>query len=276
MATNWWTPDEVDTSAPSPARVYDVHLGGAHNFAADRELAAQAARIMPELPALLQANRRFLIRTVRFLVAAGVTQFLDLGSGIPTVDNVHEVAQGADPRARVVYVDYDPVAAAHARLLLRDTAGVAVVQADLRDPDTVLADPAVATTLDLDQPVALLAVAVMHFVPDADDPAGLLHRYLEALAPSSCLALTHATAGDDHPQQTAAAAALYAARIPGFTLRSHEQIAGWLSGLQVLDPGVVFLNQWHPELPPEPPRSACSTLPAYGAVAYRRLPSTAG
>lgn len=188
-----WVPEDVDWRKPSPARVYDAQLGGAHNFEVDREVARQVAKVMPELPALLRANRSFLRRSVRFLIEAGVTQFLDLGSGIPTVGNVHEVAQAIDPACRVAYVDIDRVAVAHGRRLLAGNPNAVARRGDLRLPETVLADPAVRATLDFGRPVAMLMVAVLHFVADADRPAEIVRRLLAEAVPGSYLVLSHGT-----------------------------------------------------------------------------------
>jgi hypothetical protein len=188
-----WVPEDVDWRKPSPARVYDAQLGGAHNFEVDREVARQVAKVMPELPALLRANRSFLRRSVRFLIEAGITQFLDLGSGIPTVGNVHEVAQAIDPACRVAYVDIDRVAVAHGRRLLAGNPNAVARRGDLRLPETVLADPAVRATLDFGRPVAMLMVAVLHFVADADRPAEIVRRLLAEAVPGSYLVLSHGT-----------------------------------------------------------------------------------
>jgi hypothetical protein len=167
-----WAPEGVDLDRPSAARVYDYFLGGAHNFAVDRELAEQIARMTPNIGDTMRANRSFLRRAVRFLVGEGITQFLDIGSGISTVGNVHEVAQQADPRSVVVYVDVDPIAASHSSAILAGNPQTAVVQADARDTDRILFDPQVRRLLDFSKPVAVLLLGVLHFIPDSDDPAG--------------------------------------------------------------------------------------------------------
>ncbi|MEU4745246.1 SAM-dependent methyltransferase, partial [Actinosynnema sp. NPDC023658] len=188
---------DIDLSRPSPARVYDVHLGGAHNFRVDREAAQRITEAMPDLPRVLRANRAFLRRAVRYLVGRGITQFLDLGSGTPTPGNVHEVARDADPDCRVVHVDVDPVAVAHSRVALGGTDRAAVVEADLRRPRDVLTHPDALRTLDLTRPVGVLMFAVLHFVPDADEPGVIVREYLDAVVPGSYLALSHAGADGD-------------------------------------------------------------------------------
>lgn len=243
-----WAPTEVDLERPSVARVYDYYLGGLHNFPVDRAMAARAVDEWPDLPQIMQANRAFLRRAVRYAVDAGIHQFLDIGSGIPTVGNVHEVAQAADPQARVVYVDVDPVAVAHSRALLEGDRSTRVVQADFCDPDAVLSDPAVRELLDLDQPIALLVVALLHFVPDARDPGGLLARYREAMAPGSLLVLSHASAdgapayADDHQD-------LYRRTGTPMRMRSRDEVTALFDGFTIVDPGVVFFPLWHPDDP---------------------------
>ncbi|OLB75879.1 MAG: hypothetical protein AUI14_20190, partial [Actinobacteria bacterium 13_2_20CM_2_71_6] len=188
-----WAPQEIDINVPSAARMYDYYLGGAHNFAADRELAEQALRAMPDGRFLARTNRAFLRRAVRFLARAGIRQFLDIGSGIPTAGNVHEVAKQVTPDARVAYVDIDPVAVSHAQALLAADPRTGALRGDLRRPDRILADPALGAIVDLDQPVAVLLLAVCHFVPDSDDPAGIIAQLRAALAPGSHLVISHGT-----------------------------------------------------------------------------------
>ena len=171
-----WAPDEIDIERPSVARMYDYFLGGSHNFAADRELAERARQVFPDAPYVVRANRAFLRRAVTALSGLGVDQFLDLGSGIPTVGNVHEIAHAADPSAQVIYVDADPVAAAHATALLQGERRVGVLHADLRDPQAIVSAAADSGRLDFSRPVAVLLVSVLPFVPDEDDPAGIVAR----------------------------------------------------------------------------------------------------
>lgn len=243
-----WAPGSIDLERPSAARIYDYCLGGWHNFAADRATAEQTIRLMPELPRVMRSNRSFLRRAVQFCLGAGVRQFLDLGSGIPTVGNVHEVAQRVDPRARVVYVDVDPVAVAHSQAILADTAGAAAILADLRDPERILADEQLRGLLDLDRPVAVLMVAVLHFVPDSDDPAGIVARYRSATAPGSYLALSHATFEGD-PDRFASAKDQYERAVTPVTLRSRDEIAALFAGFDLVEPGLVRTPLWRPESP---------------------------
>ena len=243
-----WVPVEVDLSRPSAARVYDYYLGGSHNLEVDRHMAREAISLWPDLPAIMQSNRAFLRRSVRYAAGQGITQFLDIGSGIPTVGNVHEVAQQADPRARVVYVDSDPVAVAHSRAILAGDEHTAVVHADLREPETILEDPTVRATLDLDQPVAVLMVAVLHFVGDHDDPFGAVARIRDRLASGSHLVLSHASA-EGRPEAAARHRELYSRTPTPMTMRSRDEIARFFDGFDLIDPGLVWLPLWRPEDP---------------------------
>ena len=243
-----WVPAEVDLSRPSAARVYDYYLGGSHNLEVDRRMAREAISLWPDLPTIMQANRAFLRRSVRYLAERGVTQFLDIGSGIPTVGNVHEAAQQARPGARVVYVDHDPVAVAHSRAILADDEWTAVIHADVREPETILEDPTVRTTLDLSQPVAVLMVAVLHFVSDEDDPFGAVARTRDRLAPGSHLVLSHAS-DEGRPDAAASHRELYSRTPTPMTMRSREQIAGFFDGFDLVDPGLVWLPLWRPDDP---------------------------
>jgi len=240
----------ADIERPSPARIYDYWLGGSNNFAADREVAERAAAAMPTLRAAIWANRAFLRRVVKHLVTEhGITQFLDLGSGVPTVGNVHEIAQGADPSCRVLYVDIDPVAVAHGHSLLADNKQAAVIHADLRHPATVLEHPQLDMLLDLDKPVAVLMIAVLHFIPDTEHPDRIVHAYRDAVAPGSYLALSHAAPDLAHPDEQSEMVDDYqrSTKVP-FIHRTPDQLAGWIEdGFTVEEPGIVQVNEWHPE-----------------------------
>ena|SRR5690242_12493455 len=244
----------VDSDRPNVARMYDYFLGGSHNFAADREAAERAAAALPRIRPLLRHNRAFLGRCVRALLAEGVDQFLDLGSGIPTVGNVHEVAQAADPAARVVYVDIDAVAVAHGEHLLRDNPNATALQADLRDPAGILDHPAITGLLDFDRPVAVLLVSVLHFVPDADDPAGIVAAYRDRLAPGSHLAISHAWLEDLPPEagDVGTFSKVYAQTGTPLTYRTRDQITGLFDRTTLLDPGVVPVPTWRPGKPLAP------------------------
>lgn len=243
-----WAPEGIDIDKPSPARIYDYHLGGRHNFPVDRDVAEQVARIAPEFPVILRANRDFLRRAVEFLVDAGIRQFLDLGSGIPTACNVHEIAQQAMPDARVVYVDVDPVAFAHSREILRGDPRAAAVHVDLRDVAGVLRSPEVGRLIDFSQPVGLLMVAVLHFIPDCDDLEGVLTSYRHALPGGSHLVISHgASDADLAPEGADEALDVYSRRVTEFTLRDKVAVTRMFSGWELVEPGVVLINEWHPD-----------------------------
>jgi SAM-dependent methyltransferase len=259
-----WAPEGVSLDQPSPARIYDYLLGGSHNSAADRAVARQVIEAMPDAVAVARANRAFLYRAVRFLVDAGVRQFLDLGSGIPTAGNVHEIAQRAASDARVVYVDVDPVAVAHSRALLAGNERTAVIQADLRDPDRILRSGQARGLLDLDQPVGLLMVAILHVIPDADDPAGLVGRFRDAVPTGSYLVIGHGT-GDSRPEETGRIQEISRRTPTPLTPRSHEQIGRFFAGFDLVDPGLVWAPQWRPD-PDDKPDPHPERAANYGGV----------
>ena len=255
-----WAPEGIDIERPSAARIYDYWLGGTHNFAIDREVARQMIAAAPETPLIMQANRAFLHRAVRFLVDEGVRQFLDIGSGIPTLGNVHEVAQKTAPEARVAYVDIDPVAVAHSRHILADAEHTVVIQEDLRQPEQILNHPDVRNLFDFGEPVGLLLLAVVHFLPDSDDAVGVIGRLRDALPPGSYLALSHAT-GDGLSPEAAQRWADLSRRTPTpATPRTRAEVQRLFAGFDLVDPGLVWSPQWRPEHPDEvgdhPERSA--------------------
>jgi len=246
MSRPQWAPSGIDLSRPSAARVYDYYLGGSHNFAVDRKMADEAIRLWPELPAMMQANRSFLRRAVRYLASQGISQFVDIGSGIPTVGNVHEIAQHENPQARVVYVDNDPVAVTHSRAILAQTAGATVVEADLRHPDEILADPQVRALLDTGRPVALLLVAVLHFVPEQEDPYAAVTALCDGLPAGSHLVISHASS-DGQPDLAATHQQLYERTPTPMTMRTGEQIGAFFSRLEMVPPGLVPIPLWRPD-----------------------------
>ncbi|MPZ26734.1 MAG: hypothetical protein GEV12_09800 [Micromonosporaceae bacterium] len=243
-----WAPERVDIDRPSAARGYDYLLGGSHNFAVDREAAHQAMAMMPDLVMQAQANRAFLYRAVGYLVEAGVRQFLDIGSGVPTVGNVHEVAQRVDPQARVVYVDIDPVAVAHSQAMLAGNPLATVVQEDLRSPAGILGHPEVRRLLDLEAPVGLLMLAMLHAIPDSDQPHRIVGQLRDALAPGSHLAISHATP-DGRPDVWERVVQLSGQSSYPLTPRSRSDVERFFSGLELVDPGLVWVPQWRPEHP---------------------------
>jgi len=234
---------------PHPARIYNIWLGGKDGYAADRQAAAEVAACRPQVVAGARANRAFLARAVRYLAGpCGIRQFIDVGPGLPAPDSTHQVAQAIAPQARVVYVDNDPLVLAHARALL--TSGregcCEYVDADLRDPETILKEA--ARTLDFTQPAALLLVAVLHFLTDADNPAGIVAALGAALGPGgSFVAISHLTA-DFAPEEVAAGVAAYNALVPaGITARTHAQVTALFGGLPLAPPGVVPVTEWRPD-----------------------------
>ncbi|MEU2060616.1 SAM-dependent methyltransferase [Streptomyces sp. NPDC013455] len=247
-----WAPRSIDISVPSVSRIYDYYLGGSHNFEVDREAARKAMKFMPGLPKIMQANRAFMRRAVRFAAGEGITQFLDIGSGIPTFGNVHEVAQAAVPGAHVVYVDHDPVAVAHSEAVLAGNEDTDVIAADLRKPQEILASPRLDRLIDLNRPVALLLVAILHFVEDADDPYAAVAELREALAPGSMLILTHASyEGIPVPAERAEGAVdVYKDIRNPLIMRSREEIARFFEGYDMVEPGLVPMPHWRPESEP--------------------------
>ncbi|MCC8246059.1 SAM-dependent methyltransferase [Saccharothrix luteola] len=242
-----WVPEGIDTTVPSVARTYDYLLGGAHNLAVDRAMGDQMVKVLPGARDLVRLNRSFLRRAVTYLAQRGVRQFLDIGSGIPTVGNVHEIAQEVAPDCRVVYVDKDPVAIAHSRLLLADDPNTAAVRADLREPEDVLGRPEVTGLLDFDEPVALLLLLVVHFVRPEEEPGELLARYRDRLAPGSFMVISHATA--DHRAETmrrAAATVRESRSKDNLVYRTHAEVTELFDGYELVEPGVVGHALWRP------------------------------
>jgi hypothetical protein len=252
-----WVPAEVDTRRANVARVYDYLLGGTHNFLADQDVGRAIVAVEPNARAIGQANRAFLGRAVRHLAAAGVRQFLDIGSGIPTQGNVHEVAQDAAPDARVVYADIDPVAIAHSKALLAATSGASIIEGDLRAPETVLARAAGTGLIDFSQPTGVLLNAVVHFIPDEGDPWGIIATLRDALAPGSYLVVCHGTE-EGAPNVAHAAEKVYQRTVQaGLHMRPRADIERFFDGLELIDPGLVAIPYWRPEPPdslPEPGR----------------------
>lgn len=260
--------DTFDTSVAHPARVYDAWLGGKDHFAADRRAAEQVVAANPGIVPGVRSNRAFLIRAVRHLVTeAGIRQFLDLGTGLPSANNVHEVAQAAAPDSRVVYVDFDPIVLAHARALLTGAPGtVDYIQADIRDPARILAEA--ARTLDLDRPVAVMLLMTMQFVPDADRPYDVVRAYLDAVPSGSYLVLSHPASDGGTPAQVANRATERYNQLVAtpMTRRDRAQVLAFFDGLELLEPGLVPMTQWRPEPGEKQPDRPS---PAYCAVARK-------
>jgi hypothetical protein len=261
---------KIDITKPHTARIYDYLLGGKDNFAVDRATAEKAMQSWRSVRTAARENRAFLGRAVRYLVReAGIRQFLDIGTGLPAANNVHEVAQGIVPECRVVYADNDPIVLAHARALLASSAEghTAYIDADLREPEKILASPAVAETLDLSQPVALMLMAILHFVPDEDNPVHIMSTLLDALPSGSYLAASHATLEYDPVGVSGAGRAYQASGMTG-QLRTADEFSELVfRGLRMVDPGVVPVSEWRPD--GDGPRPLAAEISTNGGVARK-------
>ncbi|WTG92320.1 SAM-dependent methyltransferase [Kitasatospora sp. NBC_01560] len=255
---------------PHSARVYDYLIGGKTNFEADRTAADASVAAWPALPVSMRTTRTFMQRVVRNLVQEhGVRQFLDIGTGIPTSPNVHEIAQAVAPETRVAYVDNDPIVLTHARALMASSAAgrTCYVDADLREPDAILGAPELREVLDLSKPVALSLIAIVHFVLDQDDPQGLVRRFMDALAPGSFLALTVFT-GDTDPVGVGGVGREYNARGIPLQIRDKKETLAFFDGYELLDPGVTLVHHWRPDADAAPVRD--QDIAMYGGVAVKR------
>jgi SAM-dependent methyltransferase len=258
-----WVPPGVDMKRANVARVYDYWLGGTHNFLADQDAGRAIAAVEPLMRDIARTNRAFLGRAVRFLSAAGIDQFLDIGSGIPTSGNVHEIAQAVNPEARVAYVDVDPVAIAHSKAILAGNDNAAIVDADVREPEKILAHATVGRLIDFSKPAGLILMVVLHFISDAEDPWRLIATLRDALAPGSYLVLGHATDDGKKPNVAQATETAYnrsvATRIH---LRSRAEIGRLFDGFELVDPGLVYASRWRPG----PSDDAPDVLAEYGTL----------
>jgi O-methyltransferase involved in polyketide biosynthesis len=256
---------DFDTSVPHIARVYDYWLGGKDNFAADRVMGERTLQAYPNLVYSVRANRAFLVRTVRFLAGQGIRQFLDIGTGIPTANNTHEVAQRIAPDSRIVYVDNDPVVLSHAKALLKSTpeGACAYIDADLRDPDAILA--AAADTLDFTEPVAVMLIAVMHFVGDDAQASAIMRRLTAACVPGSYVALSHAASDIDAAQMAEMVRRLNESTAEKTTLRDRAGVTRLFDGLELVEPGVIRAAEWRPDTDLE----AASPAALWGGVARK-------
>lgn len=262
-----WVPSTVDVSVPSMARAYDYLLGGAHNFEADRMLIQQAEQMMPGLRKLVRMNRAFLGRAVRYMISQGVRQFLDVGAGIPTVGSLHQVAHKEDPTCRVVYVDRDPVAVAHSELILSGEERVAIVRADIRDPEGIFDSPEARGLLDPDEPVGVLMLFMLHWVPDEWGPRDLLTRYRDRLAPGSHLAITHASHDRKKEEITGVADLVQRSQSrESVQLRTHAEIETMFEGFELVDPGLVGCGLWRPSGPADISDEADLNVQFYAGV----------
>ncbi|MFJ3788866.1 SAM-dependent methyltransferase [Kitasatospora sp. NPDC090091] len=261
-------PADLRPDVPHPARMYDYYLGGKDHFPADREAAERALAANPEFRSTARANRAFLRRAVRHVAGLGLDQYLDIGTGIPTAGNTHEIAQAENPHARVVYVDNDPIVLSHARALMAGTTlgRTTVIQADLRDPAGLLAAAEAEGILDLGRPVALVLAAVLHFLRDEERPDKVVRELIDALAPGSHLVLSHGTADFIPAAVRDRVIGIYDKATAPLVGRSRDQVRSFLDGLEVLDPGVVTVPLWRPDTTPAPDADRVSM---YGAVARK-------
>lgn len=250
MTEELQVPAGVDPTVPAPARMYDYYLGGTNNFPVDRETADKIMAIVPELSDSAWANRGFHQRAARWLAEQGIRQFIDIGSGLPTVGNTHEVVRPVIPDARVVYVDIDPMVLAYSEQLLMGNKYARVILADLREPDAVLGHPEMQAMIDFSKPAGLLMTAVLHFVPPSSDPWGLVARYVGALAPGSYLALSHLTDEKTPARAVQTAVAAYAKATEHIYFRSKTDVARFFDGLELVSPcegvrpDVVHVGEW--------------------------------
>ena len=268
-----WHVTPPDTTLPNAARIYDFLLGGKDNFTVDREAAARLLELIPDGAGACQDNRQFLGRAVRYLTAErGIRQFIDIGTGLPTQGNVHEIAQGIAPEARVVYVDYDPIVITHANALLAKQPSVIAHQGDLREPEKIIGHPAVQEHIDFSKPMAILLVAVMHFVTEGEDPGHIAQVLKDAMPPGSYLVLTHITADDIDHKASEAAQRVYQGASAPVVPRSHAEIMGFFEGLALVEPGVVNVRDWRPTVQRHPGRQRSLM---YGGVGLKRWRATA-
>lgn len=263
---------DIDTTRPHPARIYDYGLGGKNHFAADREVAEKVLAAVPSLRIAARENRAFLGRAVRFLARdAGIRQFLDIGTGLPTTGNVHEVAQQVAPESRILYADNDPLVLAHARALLTSSpeGRTGYIEADLRDPRSILSDAVTRDILDFDRPVALMLVAVLHFLTDADDPARIIATLLDALPAGSYLVASHTTTEHSTPSTKVAGVSAYQSSGIPLQPRDSDDFARLaFPGLELVPPGVVLVSEWRPD--EDGPRPTPSEVSFYCGVARKQ------
>ncbi|MEU5311398.1 SAM-dependent methyltransferase [Streptomyces sp. NPDC021562] len=257
-------PVEIDTSKPHPARIYDYLLGGKDNYDVDRQAADRLAAVAPEVFIGVRANRAFLQRAVRHVVDSGVRQILDVGTGLPTSPNIHEVAQQLAPDVRVAYVDNDPIVKAHGDALLSRSGSTSIVLADLRDPRSVVDHPEVRRVIDFGRPVALFLVAILHFVRDDEEPERIVATLRDALPPGSFLVLSHATA--DFADRSDAQA-VYNNATATMTLRPRDRVERFFEGFDLVEPGVAQVPFWRPETTPP---AGSEQIGFYGGVAVKK------
>jgi len=255
--------EQIDTSRPHPARMYDYFLGGKDNYQVDREAAQEILDLSPDVVMGARANRDFLQRAVRFLVESGVQQIIDIGTGIPTSPNTHEVAQAVSKDVRVAYIDNDPIVATHAGGRLLGTGNTGFFLGDMREPASILQHPTIGELIDFDQPVALMLVSVLHFVTDEQDPVGMIAAYRDVLPAGSHLVLTHAT-GDFHRDEVDEVTKVYQRSTAPLRARSYDEVLPLFAGFDLVEPGLVQVPMWRPDT--EFDHDEVARTPVYGAI----------
>lgn len=272
MSSNDWIPKQIDMETLSAARVYDYILGGHHNFEVDRQAARHLYETWPNLEESIRVNRAFLQRATAFFLDTGIDQFVDVGSGIPTVGHVHELALEANPQSKIVYVDIDPVAVAHSRAILRETPNALVIQADARTPEKIFDDTDFRHLIDLSRPVAVYLLTLIHFVVDVDEAKEMLRYIHDVLVPGSYIAVTHATVDHSTQETRERMESLYADSPNPFTYRSKDEISALFEGLnlELVDPGLVLTPNWRPDSPDDMLLKAPERAGAYAGV-WRKL-----
>ncbi|MGW0629562.1 SAM-dependent methyltransferase [Streptomyces sp. NPDC002758] len=263
-------PRDLRTTTPHTARMYDYYLGGKDNYPVDREAAEAVRSVLPHIKVTARSTREFMHRATRWFTARGIRQFLDIGTGIPTEPNLHQVAQREAPEARVVYVDHDPIVLAHADALLRSTpeGRTEYLHGDVRAPRDIVGSEELTRTLDLSQPVALSMNALFHFVPDEDDPIGIIRELVEPLAPGSYVSLTHVTADFLDPEEAAKAIDVYRKGGIPAQVRDRTEFEALFAGLELVDPGITPTYRWHPDGPPRQDETDATTS-MYAGVALK-------
>ncbi|NUR02444.1 MAG: SAM-dependent methyltransferase [Streptomyces sp.] len=267
MTDQGFPAEEIDTSRPHPARMYDYYLGGWDNYEVDREAAQKVIDLLPDIIPAARANRDFLGRAVRFLAEGGVRQFIDIGTGIPTSPNTHEVAHAVSPEIRVAYVDNDPIVATHAGAKLIGAGNTGFFLGDARNPRSILEHPTIGKLIDFNQPVGLMLVALLHFVEDGEDPAGIVATLRDALPSGSYLVLSHATA-DFHASSLPEVFKVYDRATATLNTRSYDEVLALFDGFEILEPGLVQVPAWRPEGDGPTPEEI-RRVGFYGAVARK-------